>query len=122
MMTTVSIRVLVVDDDASFRNLAVRLLERAGMTVAGQAGSVGDARECARTLKPAAVLLDIGLPDGDGVTLAGELATLPWQPRIVLTSSDDDVGRADAIDRAGAVFIPKRELTEAAIRSLFRLS
>jgi len=69
---------LVVDDDPQFRELAGRLLAASGLTVIGEADSVSAALEAAVQLKPSAVLVDVELPDGDGVTLARELAALPW--------------------------------------------
>jgi DNA-binding NarL/FixJ family response regulator len=56
--------------------------------VVGEADSVAAAREAAARLEPSAVLLDVELPDEDGITLARELAALPWRPRVVLTSID----------------------------------
>jgi CheY-like chemotaxis protein len=112
--------VLVVDDDAGFRQLAVRLLERAGLRVAGEADTVRRAMETVLDLRVGAVLLDVSLPDGDGVTLASELTQLPWQPRVVLISSDPDATKGDGLVRSGAVaFIPKSELTDAALRKAF---
>ena len=86
--------VLVVDDDPEFRALAVRMLAGMGLSVVGEAGTVEAATRAARRLRPQSALVDVGLPDGDGVTLAGALAALPWRPRIVLTSTDPE-----AIDR-----------------------
>jgi CheY-like chemotaxis protein len=116
---SVSSGVLVVDDDAPFRALATRLLEGAGVSVAGEAGTVRDALDAARALEPAAVLVDVGLPDGDGITLAGVLMTLPWRPRIVLTSSDAAAGPGEAMCCSGAAFVAKDELVDCAIRVLF---
>ena len=79
---------LVVDDDPEFRALAVQMLARLGLSVVCEAATVDAATRAARKLKPQAALVDVGLPDGDGVTLAGALAALPWRPRIVLTSTD----------------------------------
>ena len=80
--------VLVVDDDPEFRRLAWRLLAASGLTVVGEADSVAAALAAAARLEPSAILLDVELPDGDGITLARELAALPWRPRVVLTSID----------------------------------
>jgi CheY-like chemotaxis protein len=119
MIDEVMCGVLVVDDDSSFRDLARRFLEQAGVLVAGEASSVCAARAAAQQLKPEAVLLDVGLPDGDGMTLAGELTMLPWRPRIVLTSCDASVGSDEAVERSGAAaFIPKDKLGDGAIRAL----
>src|SRR3954452_14990998 len=51
--------VLVVDDDPTFRALAVRLLQRAGLRVTGEADSVRRAMEVALDIQPGAVLLDV---------------------------------------------------------------
>jgi DNA-binding NarL/FixJ family response regulator len=115
--------VLVVDDDPWFRTVACRLLEAAGLRVAGQAGSAREGLAAAISLTPAGVLLDVGLPDGDGVSLAGELAALPSSPRIVLTSSDPDAVTDELARRAGAeAFIPKQELTDTRLQTLFAVA
>jgi CheY-like chemotaxis protein len=69
---------LVADDDPEFRELMGRLLAASGLTIVGEAGSVEAAVEAAARLEPSALLLDVELPDGDGVTLARQLAALPW--------------------------------------------
>jgi DNA-binding NarL/FixJ family response regulator len=110
---------LVVDDDPEFRQLASRLLVAGGLTVVGEANSVAAALSAAARLQPAAVLLDVELPDGDGVTLARELAALPWHPRIVLTSIDGDITTTDEARNAGAcAFVPKADLPAAPLRAL----
>ena len=111
--------VLVVDDDAAFRSLAGRMLTALGLSIVGEAATVAAAREAANALRPHAALIDVGLPDGDGVALAGEIAALPWQPRILLTSSDPDAGRLiDIHAKAGLTFVPKSELPNAQLRAL----
>jgi CheY-like chemotaxis protein len=111
--------VLVVDDDAEFRRLAGRVLANSGLTVIGEADSVAAAAAAAHRLEPAGILIDIELPDGDGITLARELATLPWHPRIVLTSIDADITTAEEARNAGALaFVHKAELPNAPLAQL----
>lgn len=107
---------LVVDDDAGFRSLARRVLSSQGLNVVGESGSADGGRELATQLRPDAVLLDVRLPDGDGVHLAAELKVLPWGPRLLLTSSDPDAARRSAA--AGLAFVPKVDLPEAPLRAL----
>jgi DNA-binding NarL/FixJ family response regulator len=76
----------VVDDDPLFRSLARRTLIADGLVVTGEAESVATARAAAHALRPDALSVDIGLPDGDGIALARELTALPWCPRVVLIS------------------------------------
>jgi DNA-binding NarL/FixJ family response regulator len=111
--------VLVVDDDASFRGLAARVLIGWGHTVIGEAGGVREALVRAAELRPDTALVDIGLPDGDGFSLAEQLRALPWPVRVVLISSDGDRANALAAERAGASgFVPKDELAGSALRRL----
>lgn len=111
--------VLVVDDDPEFRKLAGRLLAASGLTVIGEADSVAAALEAAVQLKPSAMLVDVELPDGDGVTLARELAALPWRPRVVLTSIDGDITTTGEARLAGARgFVNKADLPNAPLGEL----
>jgi CheY-like chemotaxis protein len=111
--------VLVVDDDPEFRRLAGRLLAGSGLTVVGEADSVAAALAAAARLEPSAILLDVELPDGDGVTLARELSALPWRPRIVLTSIDGEITTTVEAQRAGAsAFINKADLPGAPLARL----
>jgi CheY-like chemotaxis protein len=112
--------VLVVDDDAGFRGVARVALAGAGLVVAGEADSVASAVAAARSLRPDGVLVDIGLPDGDGGALAMRLSALPWHPRIVLTSTDPAATGHDELDGVGAEkFVAKEDLASAAWMELF---
>jgi DNA-binding NarL/FixJ family response regulator len=111
--------VLIVDDDPAFRRLAARLLAAFGLGVGGEAETVAGALAVASSLKPDAVLVDVGLPDGDGITLAAELAALPWRPRVLLTSSDSEAASAGDLRRSGAEgFVPKDQLPNAPLHEL----
>jgi CheY-like chemotaxis protein len=111
--------VLVVDDDPVFRDLARRVLAGQGLVVVAEAESLETALDAARALRPDAALVDIGLPDGDGLTLARRLSALPWRPRIVLTSTDADAATPDDIRRSGAgAFVAKHELPNAPLEHL----
>jgi DNA-binding NarL/FixJ family response regulator len=111
--------VLVVDDDSLFRGLARRMLVGAGLLVIGEAATVAAAIAAAGELRPDAALVDIDLPDGDGVSLAHVLSALPWGPSIVLTSTDPNAASAEDVERSGAAaFVPKDELPNAPLRRL----
>jgi DNA-binding NarL/FixJ family response regulator len=111
--------ILVIDDDAAFRALARRMLADCGLEVVGEAESAAAGSAAAARLRPDAALVDVMLPDGDGVALAHELAALPWNPRVLLTSSDADAAGRDEIRRSGVVgFMPKDELPTAALDRL----
>jgi CheY-like chemotaxis protein len=111
--------ILVVDDDASVRGLVVRILRSWGHTAIGEAGSVAEALDVADARRPDVVLVDVGLPDGDGFGLTRLLRSKPWAMRIVIFSSDADPANNAAADRAGAIgFFPKDELLSPALQRL----
>ena len=111
--------VLVVDDDAGFRDLASRILTSWGHAVIGEAGSVAEALAQATELRPDMVLVDVGLPDGDGFSLTEQRVAMPWAVHVVLISSEADRTTVQAAHRAGADrFLPKDELSSVALRQL----
>jgi DNA-binding NarL/FixJ family response regulator len=113
----VAVSVLLIDDDPVFRRLARRTLARTAMIVVGEAGTAEAGASAARDLKPDVMLVDVGLPDGDGITLAQELSALPWGPRIVLTSVDPDAASPDDVERSGAAgFISKYDWSSRGIQ------
>ena len=119
MLAVVPGSVLVVDDDSDFRGLAKRLLSAIGLAVVGEADTAAAALTAAATLKPDAALVDVVLPDRDGIALARELVALPWRPRVVLTSTDADAATAEDVRTSGAdAFVPKEELPAAPLRLL----
>jgi DNA-binding NarL/FixJ family response regulator len=119
MIALMSATILVVDDDPVFRSLARRTLLAEGLNVVGEADSVATAMAAAHELRPEAVLVDIGLPDGDGVALARALTALPWRPRVVLTSSDPEAASEDDVRSSGAgAFVPKDDLPNAPLVGL----
>jgi DNA-binding NarL/FixJ family response regulator len=112
-------RILIVDDHAGFRASARRMLEAGGFEVAGEAQDAASARAAVRELSPDAILLDVQLPDGDGIELASELSPNGSAPAIVLCSSRraDELG--PALSQSGARgFVTKDELSADAIRGL----
>ena len=80
--------VLIVDDDPGFGRAAAEMLADRGYRVLGQATTVAEALASCDELGPDAVLLDVRLPDGDGVSLAEMLRARPDRPRVLLTSTD----------------------------------
>jgi DNA-binding NarL/FixJ family response regulator len=115
---------VVVDDDPGFRARARMLLEAGGFDVVGEAGDAAQAHELVRTLHPQAVLVDVGLPDVDGLTLATQLhgaqlhgAVGPH--RVVVMSGRDASDYGPRVDDCGAVgFLAKIDLTAESLREL----
>jgi DNA-binding NarL/FixJ family response regulator len=119
MIARMSRAVIVVDDDAVFRGLARRMLAGGGLEVVGEASTVQEALELAEALEPDALLVDVGLPDGNGIELTQRLTAMAWRPRVVLTSSDPDAANPEDVRRVGAqAFVPKDELPNAPLQEL----
>jgi DNA-binding NarL/FixJ family response regulator len=108
--------VLIVDDHPSFRASARMLLESEGFDVIGEAENGLAAIDAVHELAPDLVLLDVQLPDIDGIEVAARLTRNGSAPAIILTSSRD---LADLGTLGGARgFIPKSELSGAALEAL----
>jgi DNA-binding NarL/FixJ family response regulator len=112
-------RVLIVDDHVGFRRVARRLLQEIGRQVVGEAGTGADALSEARRLKPDVVLLDIQLPDVDGLSVAASLSAEPEPPAVVLVSSRDATDYGPRLDGCGALgFIAKADLSAESLTAL----
>jgi two-component system cell cycle response regulator len=92
---TVTRRILVVEDDNVLREVLRSLLEEHGYEVEGVA-SAAEAVRAARENPPALLLLDLGLPDQDGLTVAGELGhdrRTAGTPVLLLSGHEDLAAR-----------------------------
>jgi len=113
--------VLVVDDDAQARELIRRSLEREGIpTVEAQNGRA--ALSLARELKPAAITLDVIMPDMDGWTT---LSTLKADPAlrhipVIMTTVSDDRALGYALGASHYITKPIDRERLAAILSHYR--
>jgi DNA-binding NarL/FixJ family response regulator len=111
--------VLIVDDDVEFRGLASLILAAMGFEVVGEAGTCASGAAVAAELRPDVALVDVELPDGDGVALAAELVALPWRPRVVVASSDPEATSTAAVRSFGGVgFIAKDTLPDGALAAM----
>jgi CheY-like chemotaxis protein len=117
----VRVTVLIVDDHEDYRRSASALLEAEGFAVVGEAADGAAAIEAAERLRPEVVLLDIQLPDIDGLRVAERLAATPDPPppEVVLISSRAATAYGSRLEEAPARgFIAKRELSGAALAAL----
>lgn len=98
------IRVLLVDDQALFREgLRTLLSVEPNVVVVGEAKDGGEALELVEQTHPSVVLMDLRMPNVDGVTATRRLrARFPRTQVLVLTTFDDDTSIFEAV-RAGAV-------------------
>ena len=102
--------VLVIDDSSAFRTTARMLLQARGYVVVGVAGDIASGLAAAHELRPDCVVMDVNLPDGNGLEAASRLAVDGASPTVVLVSTLDASAVGD-IEASGARgFVPKAEL------------
>jgi DNA-binding NarL/FixJ family response regulator len=95
-------RLLIADDHALFRDSLKSLLQARGHLVVAEARNGREAVEMARRFKPDLVLMDLTMPEVDGLTATKLLcAELPEVKVVVLTASDDDANLFEAV-KSGA--------------------
>ena len=112
-------RLLLVDDNASFRKAARQLLERHGFVVVAEAETGVSAIEQATEHSPDVVLLDVQLPDLDGFDVADRISLLAQPVAVILTSSLAAADLGALVARSSALgFIPKAELSASAMEAL----
>jgi two-component system KDP operon response regulator KdpE len=99
-MSEATPRVLVVEDEAEIRRFVRLSLEREGFEVF-EADGVQRGLVEAGTRRPDLVVLDLGLPDGDGVDLIRDLRSWSDMPVIVLSARSTEDDKISALD-AGA--------------------
>src|SRR4051794_17656107 len=105
-------RVLIIDDHAPFRAAARELLERRGFAVVAEAGGAKAGLEAVEALAPDAVVLDVNLPDGNGIDVCRTLTQANPALAVLLVSADADRGRW-ATDCGAVAFLPKSRLASA---------
>jgi DNA-binding NarL/FixJ family response regulator len=109
--------VLIVDDHPRFRATARRALELDGWTVLGEAADGAAALTEAARLRPDLVLLDVGLPDVSGLTVAEQLRGRGLD--VVLVSTHDAGDFAELAAAHGAKgFLAKADLSGPALDDL----
>ncbi|HXH40669.1 MAG TPA: response regulator transcription factor [Thermoanaerobaculia bacterium] len=95
-------RILIADDHALFRDGLRSLLQSQGHEVVGEAANGKMAIELARKLRPDLVLMDVSMPELNGVAATKELsAQMPEVKVVILTASEQDDTLFEAI-KAGA--------------------
>jgi DNA-binding NarL/FixJ family response regulator len=96
------VRILIADDHPLFRDGLRSLLQAQGHEVVGEAHNGREAVELARTLRPEFVLMDVSMPELDGIGATRLItAEMPDVKVVILTASDQDETLFEAI-KAGA--------------------
>ncbi|BBZ34459.1 response regulator [Mycolicibacterium confluentis] len=112
---TTAVRCLIVDDSAAFRDAAVTMLARGGITVVGTAQNGAEAVRQNTELRPDVALVDVDLGAESGFDVAEELSGVA----VILISTHDEQDLIDLIaDSSARGFLPKFALSPDAIRGV----
>ena len=105
------VRIIIVDDESLIRLDLREMLTHLGYDVIAEAGDGRSALDLARKLRPDLLIMDIKMPDVDGITAAEELTREQIAPVVLLTAYSDQalVERAKDAGVVGYVVKPFRE-------------
>ena len=114
------IRVLLVDDQAVVRRaLRVRFHLEPDLEVVGEASTGTEALALAQTLTPDVVLMDLAMPQMDGIEATAALRRMVPQSAVVILSIHDDAQTRGRAQAAGAVaFVEKRGATDSLLAAI----
>jgi DNA-binding response OmpR family regulator len=113
---------LVVEDDPAIRSALIRSLGERGHVVTSAADAMHGLREAVEG-RPDLVLLDLGLPDLDGIQLLRMLRAVSAVPVIVATARDDEASVVGALDAGADDYVVKpftAATLDARIRAVLR--
>ncbi len=99
-------KVLVVEDDAPVRHLITVSLSAEDYNVLAS-NTAAEAVQLAATQNPDMILLDLGLPDGDGVEVIGKVRSWTETPIIVISARDKDTDKIEALDAGADDYLTK---------------
>jgi two-component system KDP operon response regulator KdpE len=97
---------LLVEDEPQIRRFVRTALEAEGWTV-HETGTMKQGLIDSGTRKPDLIILDLGLPDGDGVTYLRELRTWSALPVIVLSARTGETDKIEALDAGADDYLTK---------------
>jgi DNA-binding NarL/FixJ family response regulator len=117
--------ILIVDDNTTIRRSLHRLLEaRSGWEVCGEAANGREGIEKAQRLKPDVVVMDMSMPEMDGIAAAKILKSqMPTLPIIMFTNFADDQFLKQEVLDAGIRHVVSKSDSQAlilAVESVFR--
>jgi DNA-binding NarL/FixJ family response regulator len=117
-------RVLLVEDHASFRQTLALIFDReTDFEVVAQAGTLADARQVANGLQLDLGIIDLSLPDGEGMEIIKDLREAnPDFSALVLTASLDRADYARAVEAGAAGVLHKSADVDEIVDAARRLS
>jgi DNA-binding response OmpR family regulator len=106
MTSLPSASILLVEDDVRLAELVGRYLQGNGLRVSA-AGSAEEALERVQRERPDLVILDIGLPGEDGLSLCRRLRPAYQQPILILTARDNDIDHVLGLELGADDYVVK---------------
>ena len=108
------VRILIVDDNERFRKaLRMFLDSRPGWTVVGEAINGWQAVEEAQRLKPDLTIMDLNMPELDGIEATREITkALPGSAILVLTEHNSIPMVCEALEAGAKGFLPKSDIRQ----------
>ena len=114
-----SMTLLIADDHEVIRKGLVSLLLGSGIEIVGEAATGRDTVKLAESLRPNVVLLDVRMPDGDGLSTLEKLrSTLPDTAVVMLSTYDNPTYVARSVALGAADYILKAASREGLITTL----
>jgi two-component system KDP operon response regulator KdpE len=98
--------ILVIEDDPSLRRSLAATLKAAGYR-AVEAGAIAEAERAYAHHRPDLILLDLGLPDGDGVDFIARVRKAALTPVVVLSARGAETMKVAALDAGADDYITK---------------
>ena len=115
------IKVLVVDDQPNVRQgLKMRLALEPDITVIGETGDGVTALELAEKLQPDVIIMDIEMPEMDGITVTQKLQELYPGMAVVILSMYGDAGTSARAKAAGAIALVEKHQGEQELLAAIR--
>jgi two-component system, OmpR family, response regulator len=120
----VSATILIADDDPHIRDVVRFALQQAGMEVS-EAGDGAEALSKAAATKPDLIVLDVGMPEMDGLEVCRELRKTSSTPVLFLSARDEEIDRILGLEMGGDDYVTKpfspRELV-ARVKAILKRS
>ena len=119
-LSAAPVRVLAVDDQRPFRNAAREVVDAtAGFSWAGEAGSGAEALEFVRASEPDIVIMDVRMPDMDGIEAPRRVMAVCPDVAVLLVSAEPLASpAADLLRSRARAFARKQEFGPALLRLL----
>lgn len=98
---------LLIVDDSRYASEAFRLMARHSGARVRRANCMASAQDHLASYRPHSMIVDLGLPDGDGTQLIAQMHQASIRPRVILGSSGDTDRETDVLNAGAQGFLPK---------------